>query len=168
MYEQTLPRQAQVDLTLTMHDVGIHCVDMTSGLLRFQLHFTCSATLFLSFEVRECDSAVDFTSKKVVSVVAIFKIEVARDFYVTKQRICTSCGVTVVDFSGARRAPSTALRLLASPRGIKLSLRTCRSNSVSFHFTQTFLEKSLSSPIQPCSTALFDVRNRASPTSDCM
>ena len=67
-----------------MHDVGIRCVDMTFGLLRFQLHFTCSANLFLSFKVRACcDSAVDFTGKTVVSVVAIFKIEVARDFYVT-------------------------------------------------------------------------------------
>ena len=57
-----------------MHDVGIRCVDMTFGLLRFQLHFTCSATLFLSFEVRTCcDSAVDFTGKKVVSVVVILK-----------------------------------------------------------------------------------------------
>ena len=62
-----------------MHDVGIHCL----GLLRFELHFTCSATLFLSFEVRACyDAAVDITGKKVVSVVVIFKIEVARDFYV--------------------------------------------------------------------------------------
>ena len=46
------------------------------GLLCFQLHFICGATLFLSFEVRRpmcCDSAVDFTGKKVVSVVAIFK-----------------------------------------------------------------------------------------------
>ena len=34
-------------------------------------------------------------------------------------------------------------RLLASPRGIKLALRTCRSNSVSFYFTQTFPEKVL-------------------------
>ena len=58
---------------------------LTFGLLRFQLHFTCSATLFLSFEVRACcDSAVDFTGKKVVSVAVVFKIEVARDFYVTK------------------------------------------------------------------------------------
>ena len=75
----------------------------------------------------------------------------------------------------SRRAPSAALRLLtvacawiASPHGIKLSLRTCRSNSVSFHFTQTFPEKSLSSPIMPCSTAFFNVRNRTFPMSDCM
>ena len=61
-------------LTATMHDLGIRCVDMNLGLLRFQLHFTCGATLFLSFEVRACcDSAVDFTGKKVVSVVVIFK-----------------------------------------------------------------------------------------------
>ena len=47
----------------------------------------CSATLFLSFEVRACcDSAVDFTGKKVVSIVVIFQIEVACDFYVTKQK----------------------------------------------------------------------------------
>ena len=84
-----------------MHDVGICCVDMTLGLLRFQLHPTCSATLFLSFEVRACcDSAVDFTGRKVVSVVVIFKIEVACDFYVPKQRITTSW--VFVDFSVAR------------------------------------------------------------------
>ena len=58
---------------------------LTFGLLRFQLHFTCSATLFPSFEVGACcDSAVVFTGKKVVSVVVVIKIEVARDFYVTK------------------------------------------------------------------------------------
>ena len=66
-----------------MHNVGIRCVDLR--LVLFQLHFTCSATLFLSFEVRACsDSAVDFTGKKVLSVVVVFKIEVARGFYVTK------------------------------------------------------------------------------------
>ena len=62
-------------MTATLHDVGIRCdsVDMNLSLLRFQLHFTCSATLFLSFEVRACcDSAVDFTGKKVVSIVVIF------------------------------------------------------------------------------------------------
>ena len=52
--------------------------------------------------------------------------------------------------------------------GLKLSLRTYRSNSVSFHFTQTFPEKFLSSPIMPCSRAFFNVRNRAFPTSDCL
>ena len=158
-----------------MHDVGIRCVYMTFGSLRFQLHFTCSANLFLSFEVRAwCDSAVDFTGKRVVSVVVIFKIEVARDFYVTKQRISTSWGVCR-RLGCSKTAPSAALRWLtvacawiASPRGIKLSLPTCRSNSVSFHFTQTFPEKSLLSPIMPCSRAFFHVRNRAFPTSDCL
>ena len=50
-----------------------------------------------------------------------------------------------VNFSGARgELPPPQYgcrRLLASPRGIKLSIRSCRS--VSFHFTQTFLEKVL-------------------------
>ena len=88
--EQTLQRQAQVILTATMHGVGVRCVDLrhhhgcASNCTSFS---TCSATLFLSFEVRACcNSAVDFTSKKVVSVVVIFQIEVARDFYVTKQK----------------------------------------------------------------------------------
>ena len=68
-----LRRQAQVILTATMHDFGIHCVDL--GLVALP-HFTCSATLFLSFKVRACcDSAVDFTGKKVVFVFVIFKIE---------------------------------------------------------------------------------------------
>ena len=103
MCEQTSPRHAQVVLTATMHDVGIRCVDL--GHVALQLHFTCSATLFLSFEVHACwDSAVDFTGKKVVSVVAIFKIEVACDFYVT-----TSWGVFRL-LGSLKRAPSTALR----------------------------------------------------------
>ena len=90
MCEQNLPRQAHVFLTATMHDVGIRYVDL--GHVALQLHFTRSAILFRSFEVRDCcDSAVDFTGKKVVSVVAMFKIEfeVAIDFYMTKQRIST-------------------------------------------------------------------------------
>ena len=96
-----------------MHAVGIRgadrCVDL--GHVALQLHFTCSATLFLSFEVRACcESAGDFTGKKVVSVVAIFKIEVARDFYKTKQRTCTSWGVFRL-LGSLKRAPSTALRL---------------------------------------------------------
>ena len=124
MREQALPRQAQVILTATMHDVGIRCVDMTFGLLRFQLHFTCSGTLFLSFKVRAISEA-----RKWFSVVVIFKIEVARDIYVTKQRISTSLGVCWL-LGCSRRAPSAALRLLtvacawsALPRGSKLSLR---------------------------------------------
>ena len=131
-----------------MHDVGIRCRKLTFGLLRFQLHFTCSATLFLLFEVRACwDSAVDFTGKEVVSVVVIFKIEVARDFYVTKQSKKSALPGVLVDFSVARgELPPPrhgCRRLLASPPGIKLSLRTCLSNSVFFHFTQTFPEKVL-------------------------
>ena len=118
-----------------------------------------------------CDSAVDFTGKKVVSVVVIFKK--------SKSPVISSClskesalpGV-FVDLSVARgQLPPPRYgcwQLLASPRGIKLSLRTCRSNSVSFHFTQTFPEKSLSSPIMPCSRSFFNVRNRAFPMSDCV
>ena len=151
------------------------CVDMTFGLLRFQLHFTCSANFFLSFEVRACcDSAVDFTGKKVVSVVVIFKIEVARDFYVTNQRISTSWGVCRL-LGCSRTALSAALRLrpvacawIAS--GHAESNFRCvpvsRSNSVSFHLTQTFPEKSLSPLIMPCSRAFFKVRNRAFPIPD--
>ena len=80
-----------------------------------------------------------------------------------------------VDFSVARgelpppRYGCWSMAACASPRGIKLSLRTAagRSNSVSFHFTQTFPEKSVSSLIMPSSRAFFNVRNRAFPTSDC-
>ena len=141
MCEQTLPWQAQVVLTATKHDVGINCVNV--GHVALQLHFTCSATLFLSFEVRACcDFAVDFASKKVVSVVAIFKIEVARDFYVTKQRISTSWGACrLLGCSRRGELPPPRYGCRRLPRGIKLSLSTCRSNSVSFYFTQTFPEK---------------------------
>ena len=122
---------------------------LTFGLLRIQLHFTCSATLFRSFEVRACcASAVDFTGKNVVSVFVVFKIEVARDFYLTKLSKESALPGVFVDFSVVRgELPPPRYgcrRLLASPRGIKLSLCTCRSNSVvSFHFTQTFPEKVL-------------------------
>ena len=62
-----------------MNDVGIRCVDLRLVALPTALYLQRS--LFLSFEERACcDSAVDFTSKEVVSVVVVFKIEVARDF----------------------------------------------------------------------------------------
>ena len=117
MSEQTLPRQAQVILTATMHDVGIHCVDLCWAVLYVALRTALYLQRYLvslnSFEVDlpACyDSAVDFTGKKVVSVVVIFKIELARDFYVTKQRISTSWGVCRL-LGCSRRAPSAALRL---------------------------------------------------------
>ena len=51
--------------------------------------------LVLSIKIRACcDSAVDFTGKKVVSVVVIFKIELARNFSVTQQRSSVSLGVS--------------------------------------------------------------------------
>ena len=121
-------------------DLGINCVNL--GHVALQRHFTCSATsaLFLSFEVRACcDSVVDFTGKKVVSVVAIFKIEVTRDFYVTKQRISTSWVVCRL-LGCSRRPPSAALRLLtvaciatrnqtfASYLSLKLSVLPFRAN----------------------------------------
>ena len=66
---------------------------------------TCSATLFLLLEVRACcDSAEDFIGKKVASVVVIFKIEVVRNFYLTKQKISTSYGVCRL-LRCSRRAP---------------------------------------------------------------
>ena len=96
----SLRRQAQVILAATMHDVGIHCVDL--GLVALPwLHFTCSATLFLSFKVRACcDSAVDFTGKKVVFVVVIVKIEVA--VISTWLSEDSALPGVFVDFSGAR------------------------------------------------------------------
>ena len=163
MRGQTLPRQAQVVLTATMHAVGISCVDL--GHVALQLHFTCSATLFLSFEVRACcDSAVDFTGKKVVFVVAIFKIEVARDFYVTKQRIIFP-GVffdfSELEESSLRRATVADgclhRRAQSNFRFVPVPQTQCPSTS-----RRPSLKKSLSSPIMPCSRALFNVRNRAS------
>ena len=85
-----------------MHDVGIRCVDMTLGLLRFQLHFTCGGILFLSFELRACcDSAVDFTGKKVVSVVVVFKESKSPVISMCLSKESALPGV-LVDFSVAR------------------------------------------------------------------
>ena len=145
MCEQTLPRQAQVILTATMHDVGIRCVHLEHVAL--PLNF-CSATLFLSFEVRPCcDSAVDFTCKKVFPSLWSLKSKSPVISTWTKRRISTSWGTCRLLGPVARgELPPPrygCCRLLASPRGIKPSLRTCRSNSMSFHFTQTFPEKVL-------------------------
>ena len=112
-----------------MHDVGIRCVDMTLGLLRFQLHFTCSATLFLSFEVRACcESAVDFTGKKVVSVVVILK---------SKSPVISTCLSKESALLGvfrllgcSRRAPSAALRLLT----MRLRMNWIASRNQTFRF----------------------------------
>ena len=109
-----------------------------------------------------------------VSVVVVFKIEIARDFYVTKLSKESAIPGVFVDFSVARgELPPPrhgCRRLLASPPGIKLSLRTWRSNSVSFHLTQTFPEKNAcllqSCPAQEVCSVY--VRKRAFPTSDCM
>ena len=81
---------------------------------------SCSATLFLSFEVRACyDSAVNVTGKKVVSVVVIFKI-VARDFYVTKQRISTSRGCLSTSRLLLLPPRYGCRRLLALPRAKRI------------------------------------------------
>ena len=93
---------------------------------------------------------MDFTGKKVVFVVVIFKIEVARDFYVTKQRISTSCGVWRL-LGCSRKAPSAALRLLtvaciaarnqtfASYLSLKLSVFKVENNSL--ELTRIFKER---------------------------
>ena len=78
------------------------------------------------------------------------------------------------DFSGARgELPPPRYgcrRLLACHRCAESNFRfvavaqtQCPSTS-----RRPSLKKSLSSSIMPCSRALFNVRNRASPTSDCM
>ena len=59
----------------------------------------------------------------------------------TKQRISTSWGVCRL-LGWSRKAYSAALRLLASPRGIKLSLLICRSNSSVFPLHADLPEKS--------------------------
>ena len=120
-------------------------------LLRFQLHFTCQRyLLWIEVLVRTfCDSAVDFTGKKVVSVVVILKIEVARDFYVTKQRISTSWGVCRL-LGCSRRAPSAALATVNVADGCfhrraesNLRFVPVAQTQMFFHFTQTFPEKLL-------------------------
>ena len=112
MCQQTLSRQAQVVLTATMHDVGINCVNRL-GHVALQLHFILAALLcfFRSRYVRAATLlSISQARRRCVSVVAIFKIEVARDFYVTKQRVSTSWGVCRL-LGCSRRAPSAALRL---------------------------------------------------------
>ena len=84
----------------TLESAVLTCI----GLLRFQLHFTCGATLFLSFEVHVracCDSAVDFTGKKVVSVVVIFKKSKSPVISTCQSKESALPGV-FVDFSVAR------------------------------------------------------------------
>ena len=83
-------KQAQATLIAAMCvDLGYVALPTALYLQRFLVHV-------LSIEVHvcvRCDSAVDFTDKKVVSVVVIFKIEVTHDFSVTQQGIRISLGV---------------------------------------------------------------------------
>ena len=140
-----------------MHDVGIRCVDMNLGLLRFQLHFTCGATLFLSFEVRACcDSAVDFTGKKVVSVVVIFKKSKSPVICTCLSKESTLPGV-FVDFSVARgelpppRYGCLRMICIAARNQPFASYLSLKLSVLPLH-----AEKSLSSPIMPCSRAFFN------------
>ena len=119
----------------------------------------------------------DFTGEKVVSVVEIFNIEVARDFYVAKQRISTSWGVC--RRSGARGEPLRRAtvndgclhhRAESNFRFVPVAQTQCPSTS-----RRSSLEKSLSSPIMPCSRANFVQGTKrslplpsSSRTSDCM
>ena len=151
-----------------MHGVSIRCTWLcwppaccASNCTSFS---TCSATLFLSFEVRAFyDSAVGFTGKKVVSVVVIFQIEVARDFQKS------ALPVVFADFSGAggellpTRFGCLHRRAESNFRFVPVAQTHCPFTS-----HRPSLKKSLSSPIMPCASALFNVRNGAFPTSDCM
>ena len=165
MCEQTLPRQAQVILTAKC--AMLESTVLTLGLLRFQLHFTCSATLFLSFEVRLC-CRFHRQGKWFPSLWSLKSKSSVISTWLSKESALPG---VFVDFSVARGLLPPprygCRRLLASPRGIKLSLRTCRSNSVSFHFTQTFPEKVLVVSNHALLKSLY-VRNKVFLTSDCM
>ena len=149
MCEQTLPRQAQVILTATMHDVGIRCVDLGIVALPTALHLQ---RCLVSFIRGTCvlDSAVDFTGKKlkVVSVVVIFKIEVARDFYVTKHKNqhflgCLSTS-RLLEESSLRRATVADGCLRIAARNQTFRLRTVRS--ILTQYPSTSCRPSLKSP----------------------
>ena len=125
------------------------------GHVALQLHFTCSATLFLSFEVRAC--------------CYLLSISQARKWFPSlrslksKSTVISTClseesalSVVFVDFSSARELPPPRYgcrRLLASPRGIKLNFDSYLSLKAQSPSTsrRTFLKKSLSSPIMQCS-----------------
>ena len=108
-------------------------------------------------------------ARQVVSVVVIFKIEVVRDFYVTKQRISTSWGVCRL-LGCSRRAPSAALRFADGflHRREESNFRFVPVAQTQFPSIsrRPSLKKSLSSPIMPCSGA-FNVRNKVFLTSAC-
>ena len=123
---------------LTLACCSSNCTLLATLPCFFRSRYVRAATLRSISQARKW-----FPSKLVV----VFKIKVAPDFYMTKLSKKSALPGVFVDFSvapGEVSPPRYGCRqLLASPRGIKLSLRTCRSNSVSFHFTQTFPEKVL-------------------------
>ena len=140
-----------------------------------QLHFTCSATLFLSFEVRACcDSAVDFTSKKVVSVVVILK---------SKSPVISTCLSKESALAAALGCLSTS-RLLEESSLHRVTVADCalahelhRLAESNFRFVpqpvaqtqcpSTSRRPSLKSPCRfqscPAQELFFNVRNRAFP-----
>ena len=121
----------------------IRCVDL--GHVALPLYF-CSATLFLWFEVRACcDSAVDFTCTKVFpSLWSLKSKSPGISTWLSEESALLGVFVDFLVARGELPPPRySCWRMLAWPRGFKLSFRTCCSNSVSFHFTQTFPRKVL-------------------------
>ena len=167
-------RQAQAILTATMHDVGIRCVDMTLGLLRFQLHFTCSATFF-SFEVRACCDRLccRFHRQEVVSVVVILKSKLpVISTSLSKESALSVGGCNCRLLGCSRRALSAVLvlRLLT----VRLRMNCIASRN---HTSASYLNLSLQLSVLPLRADLpwkvlvvsnhallknfFNVRNRA-------
>ena len=110
MREHTLPRQAQVVLTATMHAVGIRCVNL--GHVALQLHFTCSAK-FVSFVRGTCVLRLccrfHRQGKWFPSLRLLKSKSPVISTWLSKES-CTSWGVFRL-LGSLKRAPSAALRL---------------------------------------------------------
>ena len=106
-------RQAQAILTATMLDVGIRCVDLRLVALPTALYLQRYLVSFVrgKYVLRLCWQCCRFHRQESGLRRCDLKIEVARDFYVSKQRISTFWGVRRL-LGCSRRAPSAALRLL--------------------------------------------------------
>ena len=147
MREQTLPRQAQVVLTATMHDVGIRYVDL--GHVALQLVLLCfllsryvrAATLLsISQERKWFSSLRSLKSKSPVISTGLSKelyfLGVFFDFSELEESSLRRA--TVADGCLHRRAQSNF-------RFVPVGQTQCPSTS-----RRPSLKKSLSSPIMPC------------------
>ena len=155
-------------LTVIMHGVGIRCADLRHVALPTARHLVLSALpcFFRSRYVRAATLLWISQAKKWFPSLWSFK---SKSFVISTWLSKKSAlPVVFVDFSCARgELPPTRFGCLHRRAESNFRFVPVAQTQCPFTSRRLSLKKSLS-PIMPCASALFNVRNGAFPTSDCM